>query len=303
MDKLPSTLDWSHIQAFVAVADKGSLSAAARLLGLSQPTLGRQIKQLEAELDVTLFHRQARGLALTETGAALLAPARSMSEAARSMSLSAAGRANSLAGTVRLSASLAVSYHFLPPILAELRREEPDIQIELVPSDENLNLLFRECDIALRMVQPEQLDLVARHLGNIELGIFGHRDYVATLPPLRTIDDLLECDLVGYDRDERIVRGLRDFGHHVDRSAFSTRCDERNVYFALVRGGCGIGFAPCPVAESDPNLVRVAPQVPIPPLEVWIAAHEAMRQSPRIRRVWDKLVRELPPKLSQAASA
>ena len=265
MEKLPASIDWSHIQAFVAVAERGSLSAAARALGVSQPTLGRQIKNLEAELDVTLFHRQARGLTLSETGAALLGPARSMEEAARSISLSAGGRANSLAGTVRLSASLAVSYNFLPPILAELRREEPEIQIELVPTDENLNLHFRECDIALRMVQPQQLDLVARHLGSIELGIYGHRDYVSTLPPLETIEDLLHCDLVGHDRDERIVRGLRSLG---------TMWTAPRLPPGVTSAMCTMPwFAEAVASALHPDLSRKL-------TPIWCASHQVFRSHP-----------------------
>ncbi|MBM7069129.1 LysR family transcriptional regulator [Actibacterium sp. 188UL27-1] len=292
-----ASIDWSRLQAFVAVAECGSLSAAARELGTSQPTLGRQIKSLEETLDVTLFHRQARGLILSDTGAALLAPARSMRDAARQIALSAAGRSNQLAGTVRITASLTVSAKMMPPILARLRRKEPDIQIELVPSDESENLLFREADIAVRMYRPEQLDIVTRYIGDLALGLFGTKEYVDTLGPLRTVDDLLKCELVGYDRDERIIRGLRDFGHLVDRNAFATRCDNRIIYSELVRAGCGLGFGAVIDFEDDPNLTQVAADLPIPPLPVWLAAHGAMRQTPRIRRIWETLATELTPLL------
>ncbi|MEL6521257.1 MAG: LysR family transcriptional regulator [Pseudomonadota bacterium] len=302
MDARLTSLDWSRIQAFVAVAEHGSLSAAARELGTSQPTLGRQIKSLEDTLDVTLFQRQARGLDLTDTGAALLEPARSMRDAAQQMALSAAGRSNQLAGTVRVTASLNVSVRLLPPILAQLRRREPEIQVEVVPNDESENLLFREADIAVRMYRPEQLDIVTRYIGDMPLGLFGSKEYLERVGPLNTIDDILSCDLIGYDRDERIIRGMRGAGYPIDRMGFATRCDNRIVYSELVRAGCGLGFGALMEYEGDPDVVRVPVDIAIPVLPVWLAAHEAMRHSPRIRRVWDTLATELPPHLDPPSS-
>lgn len=170
MYKLPS-LDWSLVQAFLAVAETGSLSAAARLLGTSQPTLGRQIKQIEQQLGAELFHRQPRGLALTDIGAALVQPASVMRDAVQRIALTAAGRQASLAGTVRITASVSTSALHLPPIIAGIRKLEPQIAIELVPSDDSRNLLYREADIAVRMYRPTQLDLVTQHIGDIELAV------------------------------------------------------------------------------------------------------------------------------------
>lgn len=294
-----ATLDWSLLQAFVAVAQEGSLSGASRRMGTSQPTLGRQIKALEDALEVTIFLRRAKGLELTEAGSELLEHARDMQQAAQKVALSAAGRSDRVAGTVRLSASVSVSMTILPPIIARMRTQEPDIQIELAPSDATDNLLFREADIALRMYRPDQLDVVTRYLGDLELGLFGRRDYVETLPELTTIEALLDCNLVGYDREERIIRGLRELGRNVDRTTFGVRCDDQNVYFALVRAGCGLGFAPKHDAAKDPSLVQVAPHLPIPTLQVWLTAHESLRNTPRLRRVWDILVEDLTALLKQ----
>lgn len=293
MDKTLTHLDWSKVQAFVAVAETGSLSAAARELGASQPTLGRQIKSLEEELEVALFRRQARGLTLTENGAALLVPARAMRDAARAMSLTAAGRAERMAGTVRITASLTVSMHLLPQIISKLRRLEPEIQIELVASDTSENLLFREADIALRMYRPDQLDVVTKYVGSFALGLFAAKHVAPTIGPINDMDDLLACNLVGYDRDERILRGMRDRGITIDRTDFETRCDDQNIYMELVRAGCGIGFAPVIVAQQTDDLVQVAPELDLPILPCWLTAHETMRQTPRIRRVWDILAQEL----------
>ncbi len=297
MDKLPPLPDWSRIQSFVAVADTGSLSAAARRLGLSQPTLGRQIRALEDDLGVSLFARQARGLALTDEGAALLPAAQAMQAAARSLSLLAAGRSEDMTGTVRITASSFVSLHVLPDILARIRQAEPDIQIELVPSDRSQNLLFREADIAIRMYRPEQLDVVTRHLGNLQLGLFASTTYLDRVGRPRNASDLTGHDLIGYDTDEQIIRGMRDVGLNANRTWFALRCDDHNVLWALVRAGCGLGFAQCNVAEADPSVERVLPDLPLPSLPVWLTAHAAMRRTPRIRRVWTLLADALQPVL------
>ena len=178
MAKRITQVDWSLVQAFLAVAETGSLSAAARALGSSQPTLGRQIKTLEQQLGAELFHRQSRGLALTKTGADLVAPAQDMRSAMQRISLAAAGRQVSLAGTVRITASVMFSVMHLPAIIAEIRALEPQIAIELVPSDATSNLLYREADIAVRMYRPTQLDLITRHIGDMPLGIFAAKSYL-----------------------------------------------------------------------------------------------------------------------------
>ncbi len=166
------------IQAFVAVADQGSLSAAARHLGVSQPTLGRHVHAMEDAVGAPLFRRKPRGMALTTLGAQLLDPAREMSEAASRLSLVAAGESQSMAGSVRITASVFISHHILPALLAQTRRSNPEISLDLVASDSTENLLFSEADIAIRMYRPEQLDVVTRHLGDIQMGLFGATDYL-----------------------------------------------------------------------------------------------------------------------------
>ncbi|MDJ0821397.1 MAG: LysR family transcriptional regulator [Paracoccaceae bacterium] len=298
MDANAAKLDWSLVQVFLAVADSGSLSQAARALGISQPTVGRQIRQIEAQLDVTLFHRQPRGLQLTEAGRALLPHARQMADGLRALSLSAAGRSNKLSGPVRITASVFTAHHHLPPILARLRHEEPDISIDLVPSDQSENLLYREADIAVRMYRTEQLDIVTRHLGDLALGIYAAKSYLDRAGRPKAIRDIYDMDLVGYDRSDLILRGMREMGVDAQREWFATRCDHHAVYWELVRAGCGIGFAQTCMGDADPLVERLFPEVPLPPLPVWLAAHEAVRSTPRIRRVWDALADGLAPYLS-----
>lgn len=288
-------LDWSLVQAFIAVAETGSLSAAARSLNASQPTLGRQIKAMETQLGATLFHRQARGFALTETGAALIAPAKAMRDAMMQITLTAAGREVKLAGTVRITASVATSLYHLPAIIADIRTREPDIAIELAPSDDSRNLLFREADIAVRMYRPEQLDLVAQHLGDIPLGIFASKSYVARRGVPTGRGDIMAHDFVGFDTNPAIIDGFRAAGFPVDRDWFKVRCDDNAAYWNLVRGGCGIGFAQMSLGIDDPDMVEIDLGFPLPPLPIWLVAHEAMRQTPRVRRVWDLLATGLRP--------
>ncbi|MFZ5964389.1 LysR family transcriptional regulator [Thalassococcus sp. BH17M4-6] len=289
MKKPLSTLDWTLIQTFLTVADTGSLSEAARSLGTSQPTVGRQIRQIEDTLEVTLFHRQPRGLKLTETGSALVPHARAMAEGALALGLTAAGRSDRLSGPVRITASVFTAQHLLPPIIAHIRRTEPEISIDLVPTDTVENLLYREADIAVRMYRTEQLDILTKHICDIPLGIYAARSYLDRAGRPDTPDALWTMDLVGYDRSDMMLRGMRDVGLEATRDWFATRCDHHGVYWELVRAGCGIGFAQCRVADADPLVERLFPEMPLPTLPLWLAAHEAMRQTPRIRRVWDLL--------------
>ncbi len=297
MDARLNDLNWSLVQTFLAVAETGSLSAAARVLDASQPTVGRQIKQIETQLGLSLFQRQARGLALTEAGSGLLAPARAMQAAMREIAMSAAGQSDRMEGTVRITASVFTALHHLPPIIARIREAAPGITIELAPTDTSENLLFREADIAVRMYRTEQLDIVTQLLGELEIGIFAARSYLDRHGTPATMEQLREHTLVGYDKSERMIRGMRDFGWPATRDWFDVRCDMHPVYWELVRAGCGIGFAQSGVGDEDPSLVRLFPEVPIPGLPVWLAAHEQMRKTPRIRLVWDMLAEGLRPML------
>ncbi len=285
MDKL----DWTLYRSFLTVAEAGSLSAAARLLSLSQPTLGRHIAELETALGTALFTRFARGLHLTDAGTAMLPAARQMRDAAAVLTLIAAGRAQSLSGTVRLTASRTVSQYVLPPILADLRAQEPDIEIELVPSDSTENLLFREADIALRMYRPTQLNVVTRHLGNLPTAIYAAKTYLDRHGRPQNADELLAMDFVGFDRSDVILRLIADLGIQRRREDFPLRCDDQVVYWALVRAGCGIGATQCQIGDADPIVERIAPFIPLPSLPVWLTAPEALRQNPRVRRVLDHL--------------
>jgi DNA-binding transcriptional LysR family regulator len=294
MDKLQN-LDWSLLQAFTAVAETGSLSAAARQLGHSQPTLGRQVAKVEAVLGTALFTRQPRGLALNEAGAALYPLALEMQDAARRLALIAAGQSQSLKGTVRITASKVFAHYTLPPILAAIRRKEPDIQLELAPSDSTENLLFREADIAIRMFRPTQEDVVARKLGEMKTGLFAHKSYIKRRGLPQTFADFARHDMIGLDRNPLIINAMRALGIPRTREDFPLRCDDQATYWELAKAGCGIGATQFRLGAAAKDMVQVLPDLPLTNLPVWLVAAKALRQTPRIRRVYDLLAKAIKP--------
>lgn len=298
MDLAKTHLDWSLVPSLLAVVDHGSLSAAARALGLSQPTLGRQIHAAEAALGGSLFDRHARGLAPTALMRGLDPIARQMEAAAKAMALTAAGQSVGQGGPVRLTASHVVSVFLLPPILAAFRADHPAITIDLIPSDASQNLLFHEADLALRMYRPTQLDMVTRHLGDLALGLFAADSYLARRGAPDRIEDLPDHDLVGYDRDDRLIRGFREAGLPLTRDSFALRCDDQVAYWQLVGAGAGIGVGPVAVASRTPGLRRIVPQGDLPRLPVWLTAHERLRHVPRVDALWRALADGLKPALT-----
>lgn len=286
------------VEIFLAVAETGSLSGAARRLGSSQPTVSRQVRDIESRLGTPLFRRQARGMELSETGAELLEPARAMRDAAARFSVIAAGSGETLSGTVRITASMTASQYILPSIIADIRAAEPEIEIDLIASDAVENLLFREADIAVRMFRPEQLDVVTRHLGDVALGLFGAKSYLDRVGRPETMDHLMMLDFVGYESNSEMIDGFRAAGREVDRHFFRTRCDCHTVNWELMRAGCGLGFGVRSLGLADPTLEEVDLGLPIPSIPVWLTAHAALRQTPRIRRVWDSLTKGLEPVVS-----
>jgi len=283
------SLDWALIQSFCAVAEAGSLSAAARKLGQSQPTVGRHVRAIEAALGVELFRRAARGLTLTATGVEILGHARDMQQAAARLRLVAEGQHEDLRGTVRITASVAFSHFILPTIIAGIRNELPEVAIELVPSDTTENLVFREADIAVRMYRPTQLDVITRHVTDQKIGLFAARAYLDRVGRPDRFEDLMDMDFVGYDKNDQIIRVMRDLGVDVDREFFRVRCDDQAAHWHLVRAGCGIGAAQVVIGAREPLVEQVLTQVVLPTLPVWLAAPDALRSNARIRRVWDLL--------------
>jgi DNA-binding transcriptional LysR family regulator len=286
-------VDWNLLKSFCYVADAGSVSRAAQALGSSQPTVSRQIAELEQWVGAALFERIARGVALTAAGRALLEPARRMLAAAEAVGVAAASQGHEAGGTVRITASEVMAAFVLPEMLARLRTEHPQIQIELVASNRIDNLLTREADIAIRMTRPRQAGVVARRIGDYPLGIYASKAYLATRKGARRAQDPTELDWVGLDQSNQMIEGFRHAGWKVERSFFGFRCDDQTVGVHAMLAGLGAGVTLQRVAACYPQLVRLLPEQPLPALEVWLAAHRELRDVARIRTVFDFLAREL----------
>ncbi len=297
-DAHPSVLqpfDWSLIRSFLAALDQGSLLGAARVLRMSQPTVGRHVVELESQLGVVLFERTGRGLVPTAMALQLAVAARSMEAGALQLSRTLSGAQTQTRGTVRITASVPVAAYLMPPVLAQLRLALPEIQVELVASNQVSNLLRREADIAVRMVRPDQASLVARKLGEVGLGVYAHSSYLARRGAPKTPADLLKHDLIGSDTDPAILQGFQALGFPVTRDAFALRSDDFIVQWQALRAGLGVGFCADYLARTDPDVLRVLPGVlNIPPLPMWLAVHREIRTSQRIRVVFDFLAEALP---------
>ena len=285
--------DWAEVRTFLSVAREGSYSAAARALGLSQPTVRRHVESLSERLKLDLFRRDQSGAKLTPDGERLLTAAEAMAEAAARLSLSADEVAGQITGTVRITASQMISHHVLPPIIAGLRHDHPGVQIDLVASDDTGNLLYREADIAVRMFKPEQLDLVVRKITELPTGLYIAKSLAARIGMPRTLDDLMKIDMVGFDQNPLMIREMAKMGLQVSREFFPVRCDAQPAHWELVRAGCGIGGAQRRIGDADPLVARIDMGLPLAPLEVWLATPAAIRRVPRVDVVWEALAKAL----------
>ena len=281
--------DWSLIRSFLAALDQGSLLGAARMLHSSQPTIGRHIAELESQLGVVLFERTGRGLLPSEMALRLADAARSMEVGALQLARSVSGAQASVSGTIRITASQPVACALLPPILAKMRLALPEVQVELVVSNEVSNLLRREADIALRMVQPDQATLVAKRIGKVTLGAYAHRDYLRRRGTPKQPAELLAHELVGQDQAETMIQGFAAFGFPVQRNQFALRTDDLMAYWEAVRAGLGVGFIADYLARTDSAVVPVLPMLKVPAIPMWLAVHREIRTNRRIREVYDFL--------------
>ena len=286
--------DWSLAKSFLAVLDAGSLMGAARRLQAQQPTLSRHIAELEAQLGVPLFERTGRGVTPTAAALAIADAARQMQDGAGALARSLAKSRDATTGTVRVTTSQVAATWMLPPLLAQLQQAEPGIDVELVASNQLTNLLRREADIAVRMVRPQQGSLVARKLADIPIVAAAHESYLARAGTPRRPEDLLGHRLIGYDRDETIVRGFAGIGLVLARERFALRTDDQVAYGRLVAAGAGIGFVARYNIDHWPGVQEVLPQLQIPPLPCWLAVHREIRGNRLVRRVYDFLAEAIP---------
>lgn len=294
----PDAFNWALVKSFLAVLDAGSLMGAARKTGQQQPTLSRHISELETQLGAPLFERTGRGVTPTALALAIADSARQMQAGAQGLTQQLVGSRHRTTGTVRISTSQVAATYLLPPILTELQRAEPGIQIELVASNQISNLLRREADIAVRMVRPEQGSLVARKLGEVQIVAAAHESYLGQAGTPRQPQDLLQHRLIGYDRDTTIEAGFKKMGLTLTQKHFALRTDDHVAYGRLLAAGAGIGFVARYNLVHWPAVRTVLPQLVIPPLPCWLAVHREIRGSPVVRQVYDHLAAAIPPLLA-----
>lgn len=286
------SLNWSSMKDFLAVAECGSLSEAARRLGVSQPTLTRRMAALENSLRAEIFRRSPRGLVLTEAGEALLEPARQMQAGAQAAELAVSGRDLTLEGLVRITATEGLAVAWLIPTLSGFRSQQPHIDVEVIVRNTALNVLRREADIALRLGRPQQAELVARRMCDLTLGLYASRGYIEEMGRPETQADLARHRGVAFDEGD-VYTGAGAFlekGLGDARVVF--RANTLGAQRAAIRAGMGIGGQTCFIADRDPELVRVIPETEVR-FEIWLVTHPGLRRSARIRAMYDFLAEQL----------
>ena len=288
-----STFEWTQARAFLATVEAGSLSKAARALGLTQPTLSRQVAGLEAGLGVVLFERVGRALVLTDTGRDLLDHFRDMGAAAERIALAAAGQSQALEGRVTISASDAFAVYILAPLLAELREMAPGVEIEVRASNTISDLQRREADIAIRHLRPVEPELIGRQVGEWRARLYAAPSYLDGRGRPAVPGDLAGHDLLGFAPVERLVATLVAFGLPVTRRNFRHVTDNGLVLAEMLQRGLGLAVTPAEFARRMAGIEPVLPDWPGIPVPLWLIAHREVHTSRRIRVVFDFLAEAL----------
>ncbi len=288
------SFDWNRARAFLVTAEEGSLSAAARALGMTQPTLGRQVTALEQELGVTLFERVPQGLVLTESGLELIDLVRNMGHAASELSLRASGQSQRVEGVVCVSASEFDAIHYLPEVIAELRHTEPGIRVEVVVSNEVSDLKRREADIALRNFRPTQPDLIVRKLREENVWLYGTSTYLSRFALVTPASDITGLSLVGYERSESNLSLLRQKGIPITVDDIVTSSHSYLLQWHLVKAHLGVGMFTESKGDAEADLVRAFEHLgPLAKVPLWLVCHRELHTSLRVRRVFDLLVKRV----------
>jgi DNA-binding transcriptional LysR family regulator len=288
-----SAFDWNQARAFLATAEEGSLSAAARALGLTQPTLSRQVAGLEEELGVTLFERTSRALLLTQSGTQLLEHFRSMGDAANRISIVAAGQSEAVTGHVAIACTNGMATFYLPPILKKLKTKAPDLQIEVIASNEMSDLRRREADIAIRHARPRDENLFAKRLRDTTGHLFASSAYLDEVGRPSHPSDFSEMQFVGFEYPERMLGFMAAHGLDLTVANFNFSTSSVTMSLELVRKGLGIGLLPVDVGKAYPELEDPYPAFKPVEIESWLVAHRELKTNLRIRLVFDLLAEAL----------
>lgn len=281
--------DWNFARAFMMVADQGSLSAAARVMGVSQPTLGRQISSFEASLNLTLFERMGKGLVLTRSGQRLYQNVKAMAQAAEQFSLVAYGQSNDVEGDVCVSLSQLDAYFRFPPLWPKFREYAPKIRLELDVSNQISDLKSRESDVAIRYQRPEEEDLIIKKLGTEAVYLYGHKDYVASFED-KLPHQVPNLQLIGFDQSDQMIDYLNSLGWQIGKQHFSFLCDNQLVQWQMVQQGNALAFLPDHIAAKQADLIPAFSTYYKPiELDVWLVCHRELHTNPRVRLVFDFL--------------
>ena len=286
-------IDWNLARAFCATADAGSLSAAARKIGLTQPTLSRQVAELETAIGVALFDRIGKRLVLTDAGRALLEHARAMAAAADAMALAAAGKSQEVAGRVTISASDAISAYLLPDIVAQIRRAAPNITLAVVASNSISDLRRREADIAIRHVRPTEPELIGQLVRETTAHFYASGSWVARNGAPGTVAELVAAGVFGFEPADQFADQLTSAGIPVTPDSFRIVSENAVVLWEMVRRDLGIGMMLREIAERTPGIIRLLPELAGIPVPIWLVSHRELRTSQRVRLVFDTLAAQL----------
>lgn len=287
------SFDWNQVRAFLATAEEGSFSGAARVLGTTQPTIGRQVSSLEGSLNVTLVERSVRGLTLTAAGNDLLDHARAMGEGAMAISLVAARQSQEVTGEVTITATHLLSAAVLPTTLGPLRDLAPGLRLRIICTNDLKSLMQREADIAIRNVRPDRHDLVARRVGNFRGNLYASTAYLDRVGRPRSPREVADHTFVGSPDPERLLAPLRDRGIPVRAESFVMSSDSGVVVWELVKQGYGVSMLPETICEPEPGIEKVLPAFPALEFPIWLVTHRELQTSPKIRIVFDELARGL----------
>jgi DNA-binding transcriptional LysR family regulator len=293
MDWRSIKFDWNRARAFLVTAEEGSLAAAARALGMTQPTLGRQVTALEQEIGLTLFKRSGRGLELTPNGLSLLEHVRAMAEAANQFSLSATGHSDVVEGSICITTSEIFATFILPSIIQKLRCIEPGIEVEIIASNNESNLNRREADIAIRSFRPHQSELIAKKVYDVKAYLYAASTYLQQLGYPKSAVEFSNANFIDFEKSGRLLPMLNTLGFNLEPSNFPVTTKNNIVLWELVKLGVAISAMPKEIGEHEPLVERALPSLAPIKGEIWLVTHEELRTNRRVRLVFDFLASEI----------
>lgn len=288
-------MDWDKLRIFHAVADAGSLTHAGETLHLSQSAVSRQIRALEESLNATLFHRHARGLILTEQGELLFDATRAMNKRLDAAAARIRDSAEEVFGELRITTTIGFGSLWLAPRLAGLYRQYPDLMIDLMLEERVLDLPMREADVAIRMKEPSQADLIRKKLMTVQMRLYATQDYLDRVGTPTSLEDLAPHRLISQAASSTQVAAGAGLVNMLLTHPVGSRLTVNN-YFGVLQGvlnGLGIGVLPNYVAQGEPQLVRVLPDIESVEVPVYLAYPEELRHSKRIGAFRDFVVEEI----------